>query len=152
MDGIDLVSLQDEIAAHIVGEFPQYKIVEDDVLDDEYILRVNNKVKPFVVLQFGGLGRDTRGASFAGVRHDEYYSYVDIAAVAPKPRIARQVLNMFMDNLIGHRISSGSQLTPTSRVDTFAVRDASGAPHLYLSIGSLEFRFNSSNPNPTTGS
>jgi len=146
MDGINLVSLQDEIAAHVASEFPNYQIVQDEVLDDEYILRINNNVKPFAVLQFGGLARDTRGASFSGVRHDEYYSYVDIAIVGPTPRIARRVLNMFMDNLIGHRISNGAELTPVSRVDTFAVRDSSGAPHLYLSIGSLEFRFNSSNP------
>lgn len=146
MDGINLVSLQDEIAAHIASEFPNYEIVQDEVLDDEYILRVKNNVKPFVVLEFGGLGRDTRGASFAGVRHDEYYSYVDLAAVAPTPRIAKRVLNMFLDNLIGHRISNGAQLTPVNRIDTFAVRDSSGAPHLYLSIGGLEFRFNSSNP------
>jgi len=152
MDGINLISLQDEIAAHIVSEFPNYKIVQDEVLDDEYILRIKNNTKPFVVLQFGGLARDLRGASFAGVRHDEYYSYVDIVAVAPAPRIARRVLNLFMDKLIGHRISSGSQMTPVSRVDTFSVRDSSGAPHLYLSIGSLEFKFNSTNPNPVPGS
>ena len=145
MDGINLVDLQDDIAAHIVSEFPSYEIVQDEVLDDEYILRINNNVKPFIVLQWGGLGRDAREASFAGVRHDEYFSSFDIVAVAPTPRIARRILNMFMDNLIGWKIE-GSELTPSNRIDTFAVRDSTGAPHLYLSIGTLSFRFNSSNP------
>jgi hypothetical protein len=145
MDGINLVSLQDEIAAHVVSEFPNYEVVQDEVLDDEYVLRVNNNVKPFVVLQWGGLGRDSREASFSGVRHDEYSSSFDIVAIAPSPRISRRVLNMFMDNLIGWRIQ-GSALTPSSRIDTFAVRDSSGSPHLFLSIGTLGFRFNSSNP------
>jgi hypothetical protein len=54
MDGINLVDLQDDIAAHIVSEFPSYEIVQDEVLDDEYILRINNNVKPFIVLQWGG--------------------------------------------------------------------------------------------------
>ena len=145
MDGINLVSLQDEIAAQVVSEFPTYEVVEDEVLDDEYILRINNNVKPFIVLQWGGLGRDGKEASFSGVRHDEYFSSFDIVAIAPSPRIARRVLNMLMDNLIGWKIQ-GSALTPSNRIDTFAVRDSSGAPHLYLSIGTLGFRFNSSNP------
>lgn len=145
MDGINLISLQDTILAHIESEFPAYDIVEDVVLDDEYLLKINNKTKPFIVIQWGGLARDFRGASFAGVRHDEFRSDFDLIAVAPAPKIARRILNMFMDNLIGWKIN-GSQLTPIGTVDTVAVRDKNSNPHLYLSIGTLTFRFNSSNP------
>lgn len=145
MDGIDLVDLQDEILAHIVDEFPSYKIVDDIILDDDYLLKINNNVKPFVVIQWGSLARSGTESSFAGVRHDEYRSNFSLAAVAPTPRIARRVSNMFMDRLIGWKIQ-GSELTPSSSIRTFAVKDANSKPHLYIASGTLSFRFNSSNP------
>ena len=146
MSGLDLVSIQDEIATHIETTFPNYEIKEDEVLDDEYLLRVSNKTKPFVVIRWSGLTRQVANASFAGVRHDEYSSGFDIVAVAPKPRIARKVLNLFMDQLIGWKISNGSALTPTLGQAVFPTVDNNGVPHLYLGVGTLEFRFNAENP------
>jgi hypothetical protein len=146
MDGINLVYLQDEILAHIESEFPAYDIIDDIILDDEYLLKIKNNVKPFVVVQWGGLSRSGTEASFAGVRHDEYRSNFSLAAVAPTPKIARNVSNMFMDKLIGWKID-GSALTPSSGIRTFAVKDANSKPHLYIASGTLSFRFNSSNPN-----
>ena len=113
MSGIDLVAIQDEIALHITTTFPAYEVKQDEILDDESILRVQRKTKPFVVIRWAGLTREVANASFAGVRHDEYSSRFDIIAVAPAPRIARKVLNLFMDQLIGWKISNGSALTPT---------------------------------------
>lgn len=147
MSGINLVDIQDEIALHIETTFPQYEIKEDEVLDDEYLLRVSNKTKPFVVIRWGGLSRDVNNASFAGVRHDQYFSRFDIIAVAPAPKIARKVLNLFMDQLIGWRISNGAELTPTIGQTVFPSVDNNGVPHLYLGVGTMEFRFNSENPN-----
>jgi len=147
MSGIDLVAIQEEIALHVRTTFPQYEIKEDEVLDDEYVLRVSNKTKPFVVIRWSGLSRDASNASFAGVRHDEYLSRFDLVAVAPAPKIARKVLNICMDQLIGWRISNGAQLTPTLGQTVFPSVDNNGVPHLYLGIGTLEFRFNSENPN-----
>jgi len=145
MDGINLVSLQDQILAHVQSEFPAYDIIDDIILDDDYLLKINNNVKPFVVIQWGSLSRSGTEASFAGVRHDEYRSNFSLAAVAPTPRIARRLSNMFMDNLIGWKID-GSELTPSSSIRTFAVKDANSKPHLYIASGTLSFRFNSSNP------
>jgi len=145
MDGINLISLQDQILAHVQSEFPAYDIIDDIILDDDYLLKINNNVKPFVVIQWGSLSRSGTEASFAGVRHDEYRSNFSLAAVAPTPRIARRLSNMFMDNLIGWKID-GSELTPSSSIRTFAVKDANSKPHLYIASGTLSFRFNSSNP------
>jgi hypothetical protein len=146
MSGIDLVSIQDEIIAHIETTFPNYEIKEDEVLDDESLLSVSRKTKPFVVVRYSGLTRQVANASFAGVRHDDYSSRFDIIAVAPTPRIARRVLNIFMDQLIGYRLSNGYPLTPTLGQSVFPSVDRSGAPHLYLGIGTFEFRFNAENP------
>lgn len=145
MDGINLISLQDQILAHVQSEFPAYQIVDDIILDDEYLLKVKNNVKPFVVIQWGSLARSGVESSFAGVRHDEYRSNFSLAAIAPTPKIARRVSNMFMDRLIGWKIQ-GSELTPSSSIRTFAVKDSNSNPHLYIASGTLSFRFNSSNP------
>lgn len=146
MSGIDLVSIQDEIASHIQTTFPNYEIKEDEVLDDEYLLNVSRKTKPFVVIRWGGLTRLDAEASFAGVRHDQYSSRFDLVTVAPAPRIARKVLNLFMDQLIGWKLSNGYPLTPTLGQTVFPSVDRNGAPHLYLGVGTFEFRFNAENP------
>lgn len=145
MDGINLISLQDEILAYVELQFPNYEVYEDVLIDDEYLLKINNNVKPFVVIQWGGLARNVNESSFAGVRHDEYMSNFSMVAVGPNSKITRRVLNMFLDKLIGWKIQ-GSQLTPVSGINTAVSRDENNKPHLYLAIGTLSFRFNSSNP------
>lgn len=147
MSGIDLVYFQDEIALHAQTAFPAYDVIEDEVLDDESILRVDRKTKPFVVIRWGGLSREVSNASFAGVRHDEYTSRFDVIAIAPAPRIARKVVNLFMDGLIGYKISNGSELTPLLGQSVFPVSDRDGVPHLYLGVGTLSFRFSAESPN-----
>ena len=152
MSGIDLVSIQEEIALHVETTFPQYEVKEDDLLDDEYLMRINRKTKPFVVIRWGGLTREVSNASFGGVRHDEYSSRFDIIAIAPAPKMARKVLNLFMDQLIGWKISNGAALTPTLGQAVFPVADRTGSPHLYLAVGTLAFRFNSEDPDSYIGS
>jgi hypothetical protein len=146
MAGIDLVAYQDEIASHIETTFPSYEIIEDEVLDDESIARLQEKTKPFIVLRWSGLTRSATNASFSGVRHDDYISDFDVIAVAPKPRIARQLLNYFMDRLIGHKLSNGYQLTPTLGQTVFPASENGASPKLYLGVGTLEFRFSAENP------
>ncbi len=148
MSGIDLVAYQDEITAHIVAAFPNYEIVEDEVFDDESIARLQSKTKPFIVLRWSGITRNINNASLVGVRADEYISDFDIIATAPMPKIARRLLNYFMDALIGHTLSNGYQLTPTTGQAIFPLTENGAAPKLYLGVGTLEFRF--SNPNPTS--
>jgi hypothetical protein len=132
MAGLDLFAVQEEIAAHIRATFPSYDVVEDDVVDDEYILRLDNNVKPFIFLRWGNLNRLANNASFGGVRFDEYVSSCDVSVVAPSPRISRKASNMINDLLIGWKLSSGTRLTPTSGSATWAVVNNSGRPHLYV--------------------
>ena len=146
MSGIDLVSIQDEIALHIQTTFPNYEVKEDESLDDESLLSVDRKTKPFIVIRWAGLTRQQNEASFAGVRHDQYSSRFDLVAVAPAPKIARKVLNLFMDQLIGWKLSNGYELTPTLGQSVFPSVDRSGAPHLYLGVGTFEFRFSAESP------
>jgi len=146
MSGINLFAYQDEIATHVASEFPNYEIVEDEVFDDESIARLQQKTKPFIVLRWSGMTRNTSNASIAGVRYDEYISDFDIIATAPAPKIARRLLNYFMDGLIGHTLSNGSQLTPTTGQAIFPLTEDGASPKLYLAVGTLEFRFSASDP------
>ena len=139
MAGLDLYAIQEEIGAHIRATFPTYDVIDDVVVDDNYILRLDNNVKPFIVLRWGSLLRSTANTSFGGVRYDEYLSSVDVSVVAPNPRISRQAANMINDQLIGWKLSSGPALTPVGGQATWAINDNNGRPHLFMS--SMRFNY-----------
>ena len=143
MTGLDLVAVQDVIAAHVVSTFSAYDVKQDEVLDDESLLKLSNRTKPFIVLRWHGLERSANNGSFAGARFDEYSSAVDIIFVAPTPKIARKGLNMVMGSLIGWQVPGGSQLTPSGGQSVFPSVDYEGKPHLYLAVNTLEFQVNS---------
>jgi hypothetical protein len=143
MTGLDLVAVQDLIKIHIESSLPAYDIVEDMVLEDETLLKLNRNVKPFIVLRWHGLMRSLADASFGGVRHDSYMSAVDIVFIAPSPKQARMGLSMVMDELIGWEVPGGSPLTPIGGESVFPVLETDGRPHLYLAVNTLRFAVNS---------
>ena len=143
MTGLDLIAVQDSILAHIQSSFPNYEIKEDEVLDDEYLLKIDGNVKPFIVLRWHGLNRSATGASFSGVRFDQYNSAVDIVVVSPEPKIGRRALNMIMDTLIGWKVGGGGELIPTGGASVFPVVDYDGKPHIYLAVNTLSFQVDS---------
>lgn len=145
MSGLNLIAVQDIIEAYIKSEFSGYSVYNDDVLDDEAILKIDNKAKPYIILSWGGLNRNTAATSFAGVRHDEYTSYVDIIVAAPNSRQCRVALNIILDKLIGWKPINGGAMTPFGAVASSVVNNNSGRPHVYLSSGRLEFATNSQN-------
>jgi hypothetical protein len=143
MTGLDLISVQDSIMIHLETTFPAYKIEQDSVLDNESILKVNNRVKPYMVVRWHGLRRSTNEASVAGVRHDSYISGFDVIAVAPTPRQAREILNMVMDELTGWKVADLYPLTPNGGSDLIVVNDYNAKPHLYLAINTFVFQVDS---------
>lgn len=143
MAGLNLVEVQDIITAHIRAEFPGYTVYEDDVLNDEMLLRIGNKVKPYIVLRWGSLGRSTGNTSFAGVRHDEYSSSVDVCVVAATGAQARRGLNIVYDRLIGWKPTGGGAMIPSSGSGLYVVDDRNGVPHVYVATGRLKFAMNS---------
>lgn len=143
MTGLDLIAVQDVIATHVETSLPTYDVKQDYVLDDEQILKLDNRIKPFIVLRWHGLNRSAQNASFRGARFDEYNSAVDVIVVAPNPRISRQALNYVMDELIGWQVPGGSQLTPSGGQSVASVPDYQGKPHLYLAVNTLTFQVNS---------
>ena len=148
MTGLDLVAIQDAIATQVASALPTYEIKEDYILDDEQILKLSNRIKPFVVLRWYGLSRSATEASFGGVRKDGYESAVDVILVAPNPRIVRQAINYAMDQLIGWTVPGGGQLIPVGGQGVAAVSDDNGKPHLYLAVNTLSFRVDSNGLTP----
>jgi hypothetical protein len=145
MSGLNLFAVQEIIEAHIKEEFPNYNVYPDDVLDDEAILKIDNKAKPYIILSWGGLERNLAGTSFAGVRHDEYFSSVDVIVAAPTGKQARMALNVILDRLIGWKPINGGAMTPFGGIATSIVNNTAGRPHIYLASGRLEFAMNSQN-------
>jgi hypothetical protein len=145
MSGLNVVAVQDSITAHVKSEFPNYVVYDDVILDDKFILKIDNKAKPYIVLNWGGLKRNFTGASFAGARHDEYYSTVDIAIVAPTPRQARLSSNVITDRMIGWKPQYSSPMTPSSGTDVWAVENNSGNIHAYVASTRFEYAVNAEN-------
>jgi hypothetical protein len=143
MTGLDLVSVQDNILTHIETTFPQFEIKEDFVLDDESLLKLDNKIKPFIVIRWGGLRRSVADASFAGPKKDSYISSFDVVAVAPKPRQCRQIINMIMAELTGWKVANLYPLTPDGGADLFTVAGMNARPHLYLGVNGFSFQVDS---------
>jgi hypothetical protein len=146
MSGLDIIPIQDAITAYIKDEFPGYEVYEDDVLDDESLLKVSNKVKPYIVLRWGGLFRNARGANFAGVRFDEYISTVDVSIVAPTPRQCRLAMNVINDKLIGWKVDGIAPLIPEGSGGSFAIPDLQGRPPLYIQSNRFTFAVNYTDP------
>lgn len=145
MSGLNLVAVQEIITAYVREQFPGYVVYEDDVLNDEMLLRIGNKVKPYIVLRWGALGRNTGNTSFAGVRHDEYNSSVDVCVVAPTGAQSRKALNVIIDKLIGWKPTGGGTLTPFGGSGLYVVNDRNGTPHVYVATERLQFAMNSEN-------
>lgn len=145
MAGLNLIPIQDNIADYIRAEFPGYELYEDTVLDDEYLLRVDGNVKPYIVLRWGGLMRSPQNASFGGVRLDEYTSNFDLNIIAPTPRQAREAMNIILDSLIGWKPDAIAPLIPLGG-GVYVQNDVNGRPHVYIASHRLEFVVNADNP------
>jgi hypothetical protein len=146
MSGLNLISIQDTILTYIESEFPQYKVYEDYILDEQQLQRVDARVKPYIVIAWHGLNRLGGNAAISGVRKDEYESGFDIGVIAPTPKQCRKALNIIIDNLIGYSYDSVGYLTPGSSTGAFVVAQREGTPHLYMAMAEFGFPMNTTNP------
>lgn len=145
MSGLNVFSVQEIISAYIQQEFSNYVVYDDVVLDDEFVIKIGNKVKPYIVLRWGGLRPSPTGASFMGPRNDEYYSTVDISVVAPTPNQSRRALNIIVDKMVGYKPTGGSPMSVEGGMDTIGIPDYDGRPHVYLSSTRFRYAINGEN-------
>jgi len=145
MAGLNLIPVQDNILAYIREEFPGYEVYEDEILDEDSLLRVDNNVKPYIVIRWGGLMRNNRGGSFAGVRYDEYSSDFNLSIIAPTPKQCRKALNIIYDKLVGWQPVGGTPLIPEVS-GVYVVPNENGKPHIYVGNCIMSFAANMENP------
>lgn len=145
MSGLNFIEVQDSISAHIKETFPGYDVYDDVIVDDSFIIKIGNKVKPYIVLNWGGLNPTATNGSFVGVRNDEYYSTVDVVIVAGTPRQARLSSNVIIDSLIGWKPATSTPLAPSSGTDVFAIEDSNGSPFVYVATTRLQYAINAYN-------
>jgi hypothetical protein len=101
-EGFNIVGYQDAIVEKVKLLLPNTVILEDTIPDDYQFPRdLNGKAVPYVVLRFGPMLVKYRGRALAGARYDEYMATVDVMAVAPNGRMARQVCAIATDGLLG---------------------------------------------------
>lgn len=146
MSGLDLSIPQEAIIAYVREQFPNYIVYDNSIINDEFVLKIGNKVKPYIVVGFGGLYLSNRGGSFAGARYDEYTSTVDITVVAAKPEHSRKGMNLVIDKLIGFKPTGISSMTLQGGAAMWGVADTNGVPHVYLSSQRLTYAVNSIDP------
>lgn len=146
MAGLNLVLIQEQIAAYIREEFPGYQVYEDFIIDDEQLIKQENNVKPYIVLTWSSLGRSPANASFGGVRYDEYYSSFELGVVAPTPKQCRKSINIIMDKLIGWSPNGSGKLVPFGGGGMYVAAERNGKPHLYVATENLSFPVNGYNP------
>ena len=146
MAGLNVIPVQDAITQHVENQFSAYEVFEDAPLDDEYLLKLNGKIKPYIVLSYGMPVRSTVNGSFSGVRYDEYTCSVDVAVVASTGKQVRKAMNIIHDRLVGWKPTGGGALTPFASGGPWAVLNAGGAPHVFTGAIRFEFPVNSENP------
>lgn len=146
MAGLNIIPIQDTITAFIKTEFPNYEVFEDAPLDDEYLLKLKGKIKPYIVLSYGMPLRVPANASFGGVRLDEYTSNVDVSVVAPTGKQVRKAMNIIHDRLVGWKPTGGGALTPFASGGPWAVMDSNASPYVFTGSIRFEFAVNSENP------
>lgn len=146
MAGFDLVSVQDTISAYVQSEFPTYTVYEDYILNEQELQRVDNRVKPYIVISWYGLNHLFSAGSIAGVRQDQYSSGFDIGVIAPTPKQCRHAINIIIDRLIGYSYDGVARLIPGTSTSAFVAAENNGVPHLYMAMSEFTFPVNTTDP------
>lgn len=146
MAGLNVIPVQDAITAFYVAEFSGYNIVEDGLLDDEYLVKQSNKIKPYIVVSHGAPMRLGANTSFGGVRFDEYVCSVDVSVVAATGKQVRKVLNLIHDVSVGWKPTGGGALIPYASGGPWTVYDGNGSPHVFTGSIRFEYAVNSEDP------
>jgi hypothetical protein len=142
MSGLNFIAIQESIEDYVKSEFPGYEVFDNDVASDDYIIKLGGKVKPYIVLRWGGLRNSMTNGSFAGARHDEYYSTVDVAVVAQNSRQSRIALNVIIDKLIGWKPQDSTPMSLEGGMDVIGVPDYDGKPNVYVASQRLKYNVN----------
>lgn len=147
--GLDLFEYQLAITDHVTARYAAYEVLEDTVEDDAILYRdFNGQMEAFIVLRYGPMMPKRRGRSFKGGTHDEYYSTVDIMAIASRGDIARKLCNHVMTDLLTFKPDGNAAMTLQDDGGMFAAFVvSSNEARPTRSIASQRLRYNVNNVN-----
>ena len=144
--GLSLVDIQDAIEAEITRVMPNTPIYPDSPLDEQGLVRTaEGQLVPYIAPQYGSIRRSATGRSIASTRWDEYYSVVDVCCVAPAGRMARQMLDIVGDTLIGFKPLNSDEMTIEGLPDNFVLINNAGRPSAFVASVRFKFAVNGSN-------
>jgi hypothetical protein len=141
---LQVTPIHDAILARVKATLPFTPIFEDTVPDEVSIPSDTNlEFKPYGILRFGPLRPSYGGGwAVAGPRHDDYNSTVDVMAVAPTGRMARQLHDVMMDCLIGFAPGGGGTITSEGSGSNFVVSSNEVRPTQMVAMARLKFPVN----------
>lgn len=142
----DLVSLQDNITAHVRSVLPNTPIIEDSLPDDVQVQRdENDQMIPYVILRYSPLRSRAYGGGIAGIRYDDYYANVDVLTAAPVGRMARQLLDVVCDSLLGFDPGDGGETALEGGASQFVVSSNEVRPTQFVCTVRMRFVVNGKN-------
>jgi hypothetical protein len=142
----DLVRLQDNITAYLQALLPNTPVIEDSLPDDVQIPRdAQDQMIPYIILRYSPLRERAYGGSIAGARDGDYYGNVDVMTAAPAGRMARQLLDVVSDALIGFDAGDGGETTLEGGASQFVVSSNEVRPTQFVCTVRMRFVVNGKN-------
>lgn len=127
----NISSIQEAILAHLDTEFVQ-PVIEQSVPDTNTVLRnAGGAIEPYIAVQFGDLQQGST-YSFAGPRADDYLLPIYFQCIAPTPKIARQLQNKLMDEMLGEGFPWAGSVRKRPGGGMFAVTGSNAATEAYM--------------------
>lgn len=142
--GFDLYAIEKEIKEYLQAEYPAYPFYTNQIPEDEAMPRTDGEVLPFFVIQNGPLTPRVRGKNVAGVRHDEYYSWVQIICISSVEDDCSAALSMVTDKLTGYKTALHTALVPDGSTTDYGSRQYSVRPVIFYRSQRFEFNVKSS--------
>lgn len=141
----NLYEMQDRISQH-VKTLTAWEVRDDMYPDGIPIpMGTDGKIKPYIVLRFGVRRASYTGGSMRGPRMDEYWSTVDVVAIADDGNKSRRLLNGLIEDLIGWKpdgVTPLSQRSDAGDPAMFTVSSNESRPTQYVSSTRLRFSLN----------
>lgn len=143
---VSLVPLHDAITAHVKALLPLTP-VEEDTMPDEHQPPVdaNMQLIPYVILRYGPLRKSPGPGGMASIRQADYYGTIDVMTVAPVGRMAREMLDIVQDSLLGFDAGGGGEMHLDGAASNFVVTSNEARPTQMVCMTRMRFMANGRN-------
>lgn len=145
--GFALTPLTDNITATVEAYLPDYDVFED-TLPDEVSIEVDpttDLMVPYIILRYSPLRESIYSGAVAGVRYGDFYATVDVMTCAPVGRMARQMLDIITDKLMGYNPGGGGEMKLEGGASQFVVSSNEARPTQMVCTVRMRYNVNGTN-------